>query len=182
MRPPDGAVTAIIVLSTMFIVNLIMMMHGLCFIGLFCFRRAREKYSSSSSLSSNKHAYPSSPSNNASEEPRSHASDNPMSWTYLTVLRGTIYSHFSDLFSVLTSHARRSASCLKKQSPKLFCLTTIRLPGILLEAFASQNTEEAVSFDTDSKTIVLDNLATCYICNDKTAFTSDITPIRMRTI
>ena len=34
-RPPDGTITSTIILSTMLIVNLITMIHGLCFISLF---------------------------------------------------------------------------------------------------------------------------------------------------
>ena len=179
-RPPDGTITASIILSTMFIVNLIMLINGFCLIGLFCYRRARKKHCSSSTSPPNrkrKRSSPSSPSINASKEPSADASAAPLTWTYLSVLKGTVYNHFSEVFSMVMSHARWSAPSLRKQSSKPFCLTTIKLPGILLEAFASQNTEEAVSFDTDSKTIVLDNSATCHICNNKSSFTSDITPI-----
>ena len=61
-RPPDGIITSSIILSTMLIVNLITMIHGLCFISLFWYHHAREKHhSSSSSSQSNKRAPVSNP-------------------------------------------------------------------------------------------------------------------------
>ena len=58
-----------------------------------------------------------------------------------------------------------------------FCLATLELPEILTKAFASDSRGSTVSFDSDSTTIVLDNSATCHICNDKDMFIGNITPI-----
>ncbi len=57
------------------------------------------------------------------------------------------------------------------------CLSNIVLPSSLMQAFSSTSPINSVSFDSDGLTIVLDNSATCHICNNKSLFISPITPI-----
>ena len=245
-RPPDGTIASVIVLSTMIIVQSFMIIHGVCFIIHFCYRRAREESPEASAGCTCKSAKDRSELSQITwtayakyalkilvmpivstlivnwggvlgdttswswseyycvllcinllsiidlcillqkyyHERMLHTPPTfpthrkkLQSMTYLSVLRHTFTNHFCDFVTSIMSHASTLVRGPKRRPTESFCLATIRLPGILLEAFAAQNAEDTVSFDTDSKTIVLDNSATCHICNDESAFVSKITPI-----
>ena len=91
------------------------------------------------------------------------------------------------LWKIYKFVAKRKAEKRKvaasKPEPPLFgyfdCYLSLKLPNLIHDAFAGNaiNSAFTIHYDTDSSKVIVDNAANCHICNDKSMFVSNITPI-----
>lgn len=73
----------------------------------------------------------------------------------------------------------RRRACKAKEN--LYWLSSTAVSTTISKAFSSGASSHSLSFDTDGLSIVLDNSATCHICNNKSLFTSEITYLDVTT-
>ncbi len=159
-KPPDGFITATVVLCLIIFVNMLMFLHGLYIIYVLV-------QASRSSGSMEDHDL------STVKVQDSSSMDDP-SLSPTSTFRARIAHRLSGLRQFCLYILGRDYET-REENP--YCLANLQLPGSLLKAFSSNNPLESTSFDSDGLTVVLDNSATCHICNDKRLFTSDITPL-----
>jgi len=84
------------------------------------------------------------------------------------------------LWKIYKFVAKRKAEKPKVDAFGYFgCYLAWKLPKSIHDAFTGNaiNNAFAIHYDTDSSKVIVDNAANCHICNDKSMFVSDITPI-----
>ena len=151
-KPPDnGIITGSIIFWFMIGMNIILFLRGLYLICFYVLQKRRKEKCARPSLYKEPICY--------------------LLWELGSDLYGK-YHKAREKRSVLGSSQLNS-----KDRSRHFYLATLELPEILTKAFAYDSRGSTVSFDSDSTTIVLDNSATCHICNDKDMFIGNITPI-----
>ena len=133
-KPPDGAITAFVILTLMMISNVLLIMRGLLFIWWY-----------TSCRDSKCKVYSSAPT--------------------IVERIGNFKNKFLKKLSLV--HPRHVSSCF----------TSMDLKSTLDRALSSGTRFYRIGFDPEATTMVLDNSATCHICNSKEVFIDNITDL-----
>ena len=149
-EPPDGVITGCLILFVMIITNVFLLIHGLYQIHRFVQVRKSQATSNCPSLL----------------QRLRHGFKSICSFQFWSTREW-----FQCLHSVTLGfrHVVNESSGHRQS-----CFT---VSDTIRHAFSLVTKAVHVTFDTDSKTIVLDNSATCHICNDKDLFVDAIEPL-----